>query len=148
MVSKKIKTIKGAITYILLGLVMLVSCATYASANSEKKFCHWNVDAYYGDETYVSEFIRKDTSSSIRLMIKSSNGPMDFKALGALSEQPGSAYSDCSSGRVVRAYACSDDVEYSLVNFVNEWNYRYAGVMGMAVTDSYTSAYGYFQADK
>ncbi len=139
------KKLKNIISIMALGIIISISFGTVVKAD---KYNTWSTYGYYGvDEDVCSEFEEKNTNSAVKLNIKNCTGTMDFKVVGALAARPVDGYSDCSAGRVERVYASTDDQVSYLENMVNEWNYPYAGVLGMAVTDDNTSAWGYFRAD-
>lgn len=142
---KIVRKIKTGVTFMLLGVVFLFSCMTVTKAQTV--YDDWNTYGYYGDTEDVSQFGAKSTDSYVWLNIRNSSGTMDFKVVGALRYNPTTDYADCSQGRTYRAYAANYDQTFEMYNMVNEWNYTYAGVLGMAVDDEYTSASGYFQTD-
>lgn len=139
-----VKKTRNVITYVMLGLILTMSFGTVAFA---KTYDDWTTCGYEGVEDVSDTFERKTSTDTIRLLIKSSTGIMDFKAVGSVSTNPAwGEWTDCSEGRTERVYADTDDQERFLWNMINEWHYPYAGVYAIAASDSWVTAHGYFEA--
>lgn len=145
--NKRKKSKKGIITAVLFASMLVMSVGTVCFANDEQKYYGISQFGYYEQYDNVSDFIKKDTYSSMVVNCDSSSSDFTVYAVGSTAGTGHQEdYIDASYGNY---YSLNEGQTIDdMINSVRESGCCNAGIKGEYSGDAEFSAYGSFFADK